>query len=443
MQETPEELLQGLFSESARFQRWLDVEASLARAQACLGIIPSQVAAEISAKADVNLLDLQRYRTVFKETQHPIVSLLRLFQPVVGGDAGQYVHLGTTTQDVLDTGTMVALKRAHQIIYESLRRIELDLLNMAEAHADTIMAARTHNIQALPITFGFKVAGWAREIRRDIERFKACRDRLFVAQMQGAVGTMAAFGPQGPQVLVLVAQDLGLNIPDICWHSSRDRYAEFANLLGLVGTALDRLAREVYLLMGTEVGEVREPWRMGVIGSSTMPHKVNPERAQEMMSLARKLRYNVALVNEVVVVDHERNLEHFLAEMEKLEESCVIMGKLLTHAEDMARDLTIYPQRMRQNLDILHGLMLAESVMIELGKKIGKQTAHELVYEDAMKTIERGISFKRVLLDDPRVNRHLTESELDRLLDPRNYVALAPQITRDMVALSRKERELD
>ncbi len=442
-QDAPDEVMNQIFSEEARLQRWLDVEASLPNAQASVGIVPKEVANQISRQANVELLDLQRYKEVFKQTQHPMVSMLRLFQPVVGGVAGEYIHLGITTQDVMDTSTMLALKRAHQVIYDSLRRIELDLLNMAEKHADTIMVARTHNVQALPITFGYKVAVWAREIRRDIERLKTCRNRLFVAQLAGAVGTMAAFGPKGPEILSLVAKDLGLRVPDICWHSSRDRYAEFANLLALIGAILDRIAREVYLLMATEVGEVREPWQMGVVGSSTMPHKVNPEKSQEMMSLARKLRHNVSLINEVMVVDHERNLEHFLAEMEKLEESCLIMGRLLTYGEDMAKNMTVNPRRMKANLHILKGLLLAESVMIELGKKIGKQSAHEIVYEDAMKTIEEQIDFKRVLLEDTRVSQNLTEAEIDHLLDPENYIGLAPQIARDMVSLSRREREQD
>jgi adenylosuccinate lyase len=385
---------------------------------------------------------LQKYDELFKKIGHPIVAMLRLFQ-AVAGNSSEFVHLGATTQDIIDTGTMLALKKAHSVIYDSLRRIEYGLLKMAEEHADTIMVGRTHNVQALPITFGYKVAIWAREIRRDIERLKECRERLFVTQLSGAVGTMAAFGTQGPEIIKLVSKDLQLGVPDICWHASRERYAEFSNLLVIIGGVLDRIAREVYLLMATEVGEVREPWARGIVGSSTMPHKINPEKAQEMMSLARKLRHNASLINEVMTVDHERNLEHFLDEMEKLEDSCIIIGKLLTYGEDMANNMTVNPQRMKMNLDILKGLLLAESVMIELGKKIGKQSAHEVIYEDAMKTIEEHIDFKQVLLTDNRVNKHLTEQVIDCLLDPKRYIGLAPQMARDMVALSIKERAKD
>jgi len=432
-----------IFSEKGRFQRWLDVEASLARIQASLSIIPKEAADAIGRKADAELLDLKRYKEMYHQTGHPMVAMLRLFQPIVEGGFGQYIHLGATTQDIMDTAMMLALKKAHEIIYESLRRIELDFLNMAEQHADTLMAGRTHAVQALPITYGYKVAIWAREIRRNIQRLKECRHRIFVVQLCGAVGTMAAFGSKGPEIQSLVAKDLGLGDSDISWHASRDRLAEFANLLTLIGAALGRIGQEVYLLMATEVGEVCEPWQKGVVGSSTMPHKVNPQIAQNMRDLARKLRYNASFVTEVMMVDHERNLDHFLGEREKMEESCLIMGELLTHGEDMAKNMTVNPGRMKANLGLLKGLLLSESVMIELGKKIGKQSAHEVIYEDAMKSMKDEVDFKQVLMEDVRVSQHLTRSEIDRLLSPEEYIGLAPRMARDMVSLSRKEREGD
>ena len=432
-----------IFSENGRFQRWLDVEASLARTQASLSIIPKEAAEAISHRANAELLDLRKYKEMYQQTGHPMVAMLRLFQPIVEGGFGQYIHLGATTQDIMDTAMMLALKKAHEITYESLRRIELDLLNMAEQHADTLMVGRTHAVQALPITFGYKVAIWAREIRRNIQRLKECRGRIFVVQLCGAVGTMAAFGSKGPEIQSLVAKDLGLGDSDISWHASRDRLAEFANLLALIGAALGRIGQEVYLLMATEVGEVCEPWQKGVVGSSTMPHKVNPQIAQNMRDLARKLRYNASFVTEAMIVDHERNLDHFLGEREKMEESCLIIGELLTHGEDMAKNMTVNPGRMKSNLGLLKGLLLSESVMIELGKKIGKQSAHEVIYEDAMKSMKEEVDFKQVLMEDPRVSQHLTKSEIDRLLSLEEYIGLAPRMARDMVSLSRKEREQD
>ncbi|MFC1909371.1 adenylosuccinate lyase [Chloroflexota bacterium] len=443
IQETPEKAMALVINEQTCLQRWLNVEASLARAQAALGVIPEEVATEISRKVKVELLDLKKYREILQQTSHPMVAMLRVFRPLVAGAAGEYIHLGVTTQDIMDTGTILALKQAHQIIYESLRRIEVHLLSMAEKHANTIMAGRTHSVQALPITFGYKVAIWAREIRRSIQRLRECRDRVFVVQLSGAVGTMAAFGIKGPEIQSLVAKDLDLGIPDISWHASRDRLAEFANLLAIIAGTLWRIAQEIRLLMATEVGEVREAWHGEVIGSSTMPHKINPQMAEQMISLARRIRYNASLVTEVMVVDHERNLEHFTGERETLEDSCLAIGKLLTYGEDMAKNLTVYPQRMRENLDILKGLLLSESVMLELGQKIGKQTAYEIIHEDATKAIQEVIDFKQVLLEDDRVSQFLTEADIDRILNPEEYIGLAPQMARDMVALSRKEREED
>jgi adenylosuccinate lyase len=195
--------------------------------------------------------------------------------------------------------------------------------------------------------------------------------------------------------------------------------------------------------MATEVGEVCEPWQKGLVGSSTMPHKINPQISQQMMSLARKLRYNASFLLEVMMVDHERNLEHFIGEMDKLDESCCMMGELLGYGEEMAKEMTVYPRRMQANLGILKGLMLSESVMIELGKKIGKQIAHEVIYENATKAIREELDFKQVLLSDARVSQYLTAADIDRLLNPEEYIGLAPRMARDVVALSRKERETD
>jgi adenylosuccinate lyase len=443
MEDSPDTLTKALFSERARFQRWLDVEASLARAEAALGVIPERAAESISSKAQTDLLDLSRYEDLYRRTGHPMVAFLRLFQAILGRDTGEFVHLGATTQDIIDTATVMALKAAHEVFYRSLLRIEGSLLDLAERHADTIMVGRTHGVQASPITFGYKVAIWAREIRRNVERLEQCHRRVFVLQLSGAVGTMAAFGSEGPRIQALVAQDLGLGVPDICWHASRDRLAEFANLLALVGGALGRIAQEVYLLMATEVDEAREPWQSGIVGSSTMPHKVNPQVCQTMMSLARRLRYDAAFVTELMLVDHERNLEHFLGEMDALERTCIAMGELLTLAERLAGGLTVNTTQMGRNLDLLKGLLLSESVMVELGSHVGKQTAHEIVYEDAMEAMRGGSSFREVLLADPRVNEYLGADEIEVLLDPGRYTGLASQMARDMVSLSRLERSRD
>ena len=440
---TPAEAMKQIFNKEAQWQRWLDVEAALARAQGALGVIPKEAAEEISRKAKVELLDMKEVRQSMQQIWHPLVAVYRALQHICKGDAGQYIHLGVTTQDIWDTATMLQLNEAHKVIYESLRQIEAALLDMAEQHADTVMAGRTHGIHALPITFGYKVAVWAREIRRHIERLKECRKRLLVGHISGAVGTFASWGQEGPQVEALTLKELGLEVPDICWQAARDRPAEFANLLAMIAATLARIANEVYLLMSTEIAEASEPWHMGLVGSSTMPHKRNPIITETMRALAKKVRYNAALVTEVAVVEHERDLNFWEPETNTLAESCLIMGELLTHGQNLAQGLIVYPERMKKNLDALKGLMMSEGMMIELGHKIGKQSAYNIVYEDSMKTIEEDIDFKQVLMKDARVTQHLTEPDIDRILDPREYIGLAPKITRAIVALSRKEREAD
>lgn len=440
---TPLEMMSKIFNEKAKYQRWLDVEAALARALSTLEIIPNEAAEEISRKAKIELLDMKRIEEAQKRIFHPLVAVYRELQHICEGDAGQYIHLGITTQDVWDSAFMIQVKEAHKVIYEGLRQIEADLLDLAEHHADTIMAGRTHNIHALPITFGYKVAVWAREIRRHIERLKECRERLFVGHISGAVGTFASWGKKGPQVEALTLKDVGLKAPDICWQSARDRSMEFANLLAMISATLARIANEVCLLMHSEIAEVSEPWQMGLVGSSTMPHKRNPVIAETMRGLAKKVRYNAALVSEVAIVEHERDLNFWLAESNPISESCLLIAEILTHGQNLAQGLIVYPERMRENLGTLKGLMMSEGIMISLGHKVGKQRAYEIVYENSMKTIDKGTNFKRALMDDPRVTEHLSESEIDQILDPKAYIGLAPKITRDMVLLSRQEREKD
>jgi len=441
---TPQEAMKQIFSHEALMQRWLDVEAALARAEASLGIIPDEAAKEISRKAKLELLDMKKLEETQQQVWLPTVAFIRTFQSICEGDAGQYIHWGATSQDLTDTAQILQLKEAYDVIYRSLRQIEADLLGMAEQHANTIMTGRTHLVHALPITFGYKVAIWVREIRRHVERLKECRKRLLVGQLSGAVGTLASFGEKGPEVQAeMLKRELDLEVPDIAWHASRDRFAEFVNLLAMIAATLARIANEVHLLMSTEIGEISEPWRKGLVGSSTMPHKRNPFVTETMLSLAKKVRYNAAIMTEVMIVEHERDGNFLLEEADTLTESCTIMGEILTCAESLAKGMVIYPERMQKNLGILGGLMMSERVMLELGYKIGKQTAHGVVREDCIKAIEENIEFKRVLLENPRVNQYLSESDIDRILDPVRYVGLAPQIAKNAVALSREEREKD
>jgi adenylosuccinate lyase len=439
----PQEEMKAIFSYETEMQLMLDFEVALARAQAALGIIPQEAADEIRRVAKVGNIEQAKWEEKTKEIGHPFAAFVRVFKPLCKKNAGEYFHLGVTSQDLQDTVHVLRLKMAHKVIYNSLRRIEHDALNLAEQHAGTIMAGRTHAVHAGPITFGYKMAVWAREMRRHIQRMQECYDRIMVGHVSDAVGTMASMGEQGPEIERRVLADLGLGVPDICWQAARDRQAEFANLLAIIAGSIGRLARQVNLLSHTEISEVFEPWEKGKIGSSAMPHKRNPDLSEFMLALTRRIINNAQPVTEVMVVDHERELNYWLVEQACMIESLLLMGELLTHGETMIKGLVVFPERMRKNLDVLKGLIVSEKVMLELGWKIGKQAAYEIVYDHAQRAISEEKDFRQMLYRDPRMREHFTEADIDRMLDPEGYIGLAKKMALDAVRLSRSERERD
>ena len=427
-----------LFTRDGRFTRWLEVEAALAGAQAELGIIPAHIAADICAAAKVEKLDLTHYEELYQKTNHPMVALLRLLEAVAGPESGQYIHLGATTQDVIDTGTVLAVKNMMGLTREKLVSIQASVLDLCEKYADTIMMGRTHNIQALPITFGYKAAIWADELERCIARLDESRERICALQLSGAVGSMVSFGEDCPAIQKKMAATLGLSVPNISWHASRDRLAEFTGELSLIGGCLGRIAQEVYLLMGTEFGEVSEPYAKGIVGSSTMPHKINPTSSQHMMSCARDLRYHNAAVQEMMWVDHERNIMHSVGEMEHVEAACMAAAELLDRADRLLAGLQVNEDNMRRNLDRLGGLTQSEHVMLELGRTIGKQNAHELINEIAVDAYRNGKNFEAELGKDGQVSAVLSPERIHELLDPVRYIGSCPELARQTAKRLRK-----
>ena len=351
-----------LFSRDGRFTRWLQVEAALANAQGALGIIPAQAARDISEAAHVEKLALDRYDEFYAKTGHPMVSMLRLLEAAAGPESGQYIHLGATTQDIMDSAMTLALRSMFTLTRAKLVSIQSSVLDLCQRHADTPMMGRTHNIQALPITFGYKAAIWADELERCIDRLDQSAQRILALQLSGAVGSMVSFGEDGDAIQEKMAEQLGLSVPAVSWHASRDRLAEFTGELALIGGCLGRIAQEVYLLMGSETAELSEPWAAGKVGSSTMPHKVNPTSTQHMMSLARDIRYHHAAVLEMMWVDHERNIMHFVGERQHIEACCVAAGELLDRADALMAGLQVNEANMRANLNRLGGLTQSEHV---------------------------------------------------------------------------------
>lgn len=427
-----------IFDDRSIIQYWLDIEAALAESQSELGIILPQVAKEIADKAKVENLDLDEIRKGINKTGHSLVPTLREFQKKCEGNAGEFIHLGATTQDIIDTGFVLASKKAFEIIYNDLYEIEGILIELVEKHKNTIMVGRTHGQHALPITFGYKAAVWASEVHRHLERMKESKERIFVGQLGGAVGTLAGFGNQALELQEKVMNKLGLNVPEISWHASRDRLVEMTNILAMIAGTFGKIGNEILSLQKTEVDELAESFTFGKVGSSTMPHKRNPMGSEGMHTLSKVVKANLLLIQESLIQEHERDGAYWKVEWVGIPEAFIMTGAILEKAKKILAGLVVNKEKMLKNLDILKGLLLSESAMLLLGQKLGKQTAHEVIYEISMKTFEEGASFKENLLKDPRVNKYFTEKEIEEMLNPFNYtgqsLVLAERVIKNIEA---------
>ena len=423
---TPEFL--GIFNDNMRVQAWYDVEVALAKAQSKLGIIPTQAYEEIARKAYVENVDVQKIGKGISETAHPIVPAIRALEEICEGGAGEFIHYGATTQDIMDTGLILQIKKAWPLLKRDLEATRDALKILAKKYRSTPMVGRTHGQQALPLTFGYKCAVWVDELNRHLERQSEAEPRILSGNITGAVGTMAAFGGKGQETQREALQYLGLTVPNICWHSSRDRICELANLLTQVAASLGKIAREVYALQQVEFGEVAEPHHHGKVGSSTMPHKRNPATVELAIGLSRLIRAQQVAITDAAFQEHERYSALLRIELAAVPEMMIYSGALLSKMRTVLEKLEVFPTRMRQNLDLLGGLLLSERIMLALGEKIGKQTAHEVVYEIAMSSFEKEIPFKEALMSHQRVSNHLDEEEIVELLNPEAYIGESEEI---------------
>lgn len=437
MVSTPE--MKAIFDDEGILQKWLDVEAALALAQAELGVIPQRAGDVIAEKAKVECIDQEYMMADLQKSGHWVVSMVRALQKACG-DAGQYIHLGATTQDIVDTAYALCYKEACHLILEDLIMLEGILMDLSRKHRDTIMAGRTHAQHAVPITFGYKTAIWMREISRNIQRMFECKTRLNVGNMTGAVGSFASFGEKGFEIQEKTLARLGLEAPDTCWHAARDRFVEFACVLGLVAGSCARIANEILNLQKTEVMELEEPISSGKVGSSTMPHKRNPSSCEWVCALAKSVRGCVFTVLSAMETEHERDSCTWRAEWISLPEACLLTANLVRRVRDICGGLIVNAAKMRENLDILGGLLLSENIMLALGNTIGKQSAHDLVYEIAMEAFEKKSHLKTALLQNPIIVENLSPDEIDRLLDPALYVGLCPSVVDCAINLTEKER---
>lgn len=424
-----------IFSDRSRVRIWFAVEAALAAAQAELGMIPAEAAAEIERRAaEHEQVDLDAIGREISATAHPLVPAIRALAARCDGDAGEYVHYGATTQDVMDTTLVLMVREAWPLLLADLRAIRDELAAAARAHRDTVMVGRTHAQQALPVTYGYKLAIWVDEIDRHLERCAEAEPRIFVGNLAGAVGTMASFGPQGVEMQRRTLARLGLGAPRICWHSSRDRIGEMAWLFVQISATLGKIANEICNLQRPEIDELREPHHHGKVGSSTMPHKRNPASVELAIALSRLVRGLAVPLSDALFQEHERDAAPLRIELAALPDAVVYCGALLRLMRGIVAGMEPQPERMRANADLLGGLLLSERLMLALGEKIGKQTAHEVVYEIAMKAQGEGTSFRDELAAASEVTEHLSAEAIAELLNPETYTGLAGQFVDEVAS---------
>jgi adenylosuccinate lyase len=364
--------LRAVFDERARLQSWLDILAALARAQAAVGIIPPESAKEITAAADVDRLDLAFVAEETRRTSHSTLGLIHGLQRILPAPASEHVYLGATVQDVTDTWTVVVLREVGRIVWRDLRAVEALLVDLAERHRDTVMVGRTHSQPGSPITFGFKAASWADEVRRHLDRLREGRSRWLVAQLGGAVGVLGFYGDEGPALRSAFCAELDLSDPGISWLTSRDRLAEFASVLAMICATLARIGNEVLELQRPEIGELREPTTTDAVGSITMPHKRNPERSEHLDTLARLVRAGAGVLLEGMVQIHERDGRGWKAEWVAFPEVCLLTGVALRTALALLAGLEVDAEAMAANVPAHAG---SERVLAALTTRYGKHEA--------------------------------------------------------------------
>ncbi len=435
--------LEALFDEQAVLQRWLDFEAALATAQGKHGIIPVAAAEEIQAKARLEHIDLDSVRQGYSKSRNSVVPLLGGLRRACKDGHGEYVHYGATTQDVLDTGQILALKEMLAILYRDLRQMEKVCLKLAQEHRTTPMAARTHGQQALPTTFGLKIAVWITEIRRHIERVKKLDDLICYGQLSGAVGTYAALGPQGLEVAEETMRLLGLRHHPLSWHTSRDKIAELASDFALLVMSMAKVANEIFQLQKTEINELWEPSLSGALSSSTMPHKRNPVICQRVVALAKHVRALAGTVMESTAHEHERDPRCLWAEWLAIPQLCIYTGSTLRSMLDVLSGLTVRTDQMLANLYQQKDLISTEWLLFQLSKTLGKNKALEKLHSLAVLATEKNISLKEVVLADSEIGSLFSPEDLDPLDHPEQYIGHAVEIVDRTIAEICRQRQND
>lgn len=430
--------MRAVFSDRALIARYVEVEIALAIAEGKCGVIPKAVAKTIAAQSSVDKLDFDLLREETDIVGYPILPLVHQLVKQCG-DAGRYVHWGATTQDIMDTAVVLQVRAALAIVETDIASLRQILAGLAKRYRDTPMAGRTHLQQALPITFGYKAAIWLAAMDRHAERLREMKPRVLVGQFAGAAGTLASLGEKGLEVQAALMKELGLAVPITTWHVARDGLAETINFLALVTGSLGKIAYDIMLMASTEFGEAFEPFVTGRGASSTMPQKRNPISSELILAASKAIRQHSGLMLDAMVQDFERATGPWHAEWIAIPESFVLAAGALHQAKFMLSGLIVDEKRMRSNLDLTNGLIVAEAVMMGLAPFTGRQQAHDIVYAACRAVNERGGSLADALAALPEVTAHFDRLALDKLTDPVNYLGMAPVMVDIALASSARQ----
>ena len=425
-----------VFGETSKLQYLLDVEAALARAHAAVGNISKKAADEISKKASVKYVTVKRVNEIEKETRHDIMAVTKALSEACSGDAGKYVHLGATSYDIVDTANALQFAAATDLIKAEVREMRITLVSLAKEYKNTIMAGRTHGQYSIPITFGLKMAVYAMEVDRHLERLHECKSRLLVGKMSGAVGSGAAMGKHALKIQELVMADLKLGTEEAATQIvGRDRYIELLSVLANIASSMEKFATEIRNLQRSEIGEVSEAFEAKKqVGSSTMPQKRNPILCEQICGLARVIRSFIIPAYENAIQWHERDLCNSSSERFILPHSLIMTDWIVFQMNKVFKGLQVNPERMRENLENSKGLPMAEAVMTKLVEKgMGRGDAHELMRTCSLKAVSENKHLLSVLLENPKVTKLLKKKELEDVINPRNYLGVSDKIVDQVV----------
>ena len=429
--------MRGLFEDDTILGLYLSVETALSRAQAKLGLIPEDAATAITEAADTDKIDMDKLSARTRIVGYPILPLVEQLSGWVPDGLGQYCHWGATTQDIMDTADVLQVRAGLDIVETHLERIAAALAMLAQEYADTPMAGRTHLQHALPVSFGFKAATWLSAIDRHRIRLAELRNRVEVVQFSGAAGTLASLSGNGLATQAALAEELGLAVPDITWHTIRDGFAEVTGFLAIVAASIGKIGYDIMLMMQTEIGEVLEPYITGRGASSTMPQKRNPIASEIMLATAKIVREQHSAMLDAMVQDHERATGQWHVEWHALPTAFIVASGGLAAAAEALEGLEVRPDAMRQVLGSTKGLIVAEAVMMGLAPYIGRQVAHDIVYDCCRKALCGEATFLDALLAEPMISEALDQDRIEALIKPENYLGEAPEMVHQLLLKRR------